>query len=81
LIGNGFPILSELDSFTTRLKPKASTPWSEIREKSEELGLEVFALPVTNSAETQLVAQSLVDRILMFSLPCPTTSFSRPLKW
>lgn len=42
-----------------------------IREKGAELGLEILALPVTNSSETQLIAQSLASRDIdvFFALP------------
>lgn len=44
---------------------------NRIREKGAELGLEILALPVTNSSETQLVAQSLAGRNIdvFFALP------------
>ncbi|TVQ50621.1 MAG: ABC transporter substrate-binding protein [Saprospirales bacterium] len=42
-----------------------------IKQTANRLGIEVFALPVTNSSETQLVTQSLIEREIdvFFAMP------------
>jgi putative ABC transport system substrate-binding protein len=71
------PAIKTIGTVFNQSEPQSQAALDEINNEAKELGLQVIALPVNNSAETQLVLKSLLSKnIDAFFAPPDNTIFA-----
>ncbi len=71
LIKTFFPDAKVVGTIYNQAEPQSRDAFSRLEKKANELGLAIISLPVSNSSETQLVTQSLLQKKpdVFFALP------------
>ena len=80
LIQQLFPSAKKVGTIYSASESQSIDALNRLKASCEKMGIELAAIPVTNSSETQLILNHCSAKTLMYSLHCPTMLFFLPLK-
>jgi putative ABC transport system substrate-binding protein len=71
LIHSVLPSVKKIGAIFNQSEPQSVSALEKIKNRCQELGIEIVSQPVNNSSETQLVVESLLDKNIdvFFALP------------